>query len=401
MLNYASAFVALFTPLVGLGLKDIVIREVVRDPTTKDELLGTALTLQFLAGLLAMGLSIGSAHVSLVDDILARFLVVILSGRLILLAFSNTLGTWFESRIQAKYSVWSRNLALIIFALVRVKLVFSKAPLVAFAWAILINDLLIVLGMVIWYHASKEQMVAWQVSFSRAKQLLRDSWPLIVSGLAVIIYMKVDQIMLGNMATEEEVGLYSAAVRLSELWYFIPMALASSLFPTIIRSREDQSEQTHHERMQLFFDLMAGVAYAVVIPTALLAPWVVTTLFGSDYTESGLILRVHIWAFVFVSLGVARSKWLMAENMTRFSMTATILGAIVNVGLNFWLIPQYAGLGAAWATLISYAVSAYLSTLLSVRLWPLFGQISRSALVPFRLFSLWNSLRRLSLGSKI
>ena len=250
--------------------------------------------------------------------------------------------------------------------------------------------------MIIWYKTSQGQITAWRASFLQAKQLLKDSWPLIISGGAVTIYMKVDQIMLGNMATEGELGVYSAAVRLSELWYFIPTAIASSFFPTIIRSREHRSEQVHRERMQLFFDLMAGAAYVIVIPTALLAPLVVTTLFGADYAEAGLILRVHIWAFLFVSLGTARSRWLMAENMTRFSMTATILGAIVNIGLNFWLIPRYAGLGAAWATLISYAVSAYLSTLLLDRLWPLFGQLSLSALVPFRLFSLWKSFRRLS-----
>jgi polysaccharide transporter, PST family len=396
MLNYASAFVALFTPLVGLGLKDIVIREIVRDPAEKNGIMGTAFTLQFLAGFGALGLSVGIAYLSHPDDALTRLLIAILSGRLIFLAGSNTLNYWFQSQIQSKFSVWARNLTLVVIALVRVGLVLSQAPLVAFAWVMLASNALVVLGMIIWYKTSQGQITAWRASFLQAKQLLKDSWPLIISGVAVTIYMKVDQIMLGNMATEGELGVYSAAVRLSELWYFIPTAIASSFFPTIIRSREHRSEQVHRERMQLFFDLMAGAAYVIVIPTALLAPLVVTTLFGADYAEAGLILRVHIWAFLFVSLGTARSRWLMAENMTRFSMTATILGAIVNIGLNFWLIPRYAGLGAAWATLISYAVSAYLSTLLLDRLWPLFGQLSLSALVPFRLFSLWKSFRRLS-----
>jgi PST family polysaccharide transporter len=395
MLNYASAFVALFTPLVGLGLKDIVIREIVRDPADKDEILGTAFTLQFLAGFIALGLSIGIAYVSRPDDALARCLIAILSGRLIFLAGSNTLSYWFQSQIQSKFSVWARNLALVVIALVRVGLVLSQARLVAFAWAMLASNALVVLGMVVGYRASQGRIAAWRTSFLQAKQLLKDSWPLIISGVAVTIYMKVDQIMLGNMVTEGELGVYSAAVRLSELWYFIPTAIASSFFPTIIRSRENKSEQVHRERMQLFFDIMAGTAYLVVIPTAVLAPLVVTTLFGADYAEAGLILRVHIWAFLFVSLGTARSRWLMAENMTRFSMTATILGAIVNVGLNFWLIPQYAGLGAAWATLASQAVSAYLSSMLLTRLWPVFRQLTTSLLAPFRLLKILRSLRQI------
>ena len=393
--NYALAFVALFTPIAGLGLKDIAIRNMVRQPANKEEILGTAFALQLFAGLGALALSIGIAYVSHPGDVLARCLIAILASQFVFQAFSNTIDYWFQSQVQSRYTVWARNTALVVIALVKIGLILSQAPLMTFAWAALAQMVVFAVGLTIWYHLSGQRLAAWQASFRRAKQLLKDSWSLIISGLAIMIYMRIDQIMLGNMASKEALGVYSAAVRLSELWYFIPMVIAASFFPTIIRSRENQSKQVYRRRMQAFYDVMAGAAYVIVIPLALLAPLVVTTLFGADYAEAGDILRVHIWAFVFVSLGVARSRWLMAENMIRFSMIATILGTIVNVGLNYWLIPQYAGLGAAWATLISYAVSAYLSSILSIRLWPLFGQLSLSLLVPFRLPILWKSLREI------
>jgi len=198
--------------------------------------------------------------------------------------------------------------------------------------------------------------------------------------------------MLGDMAGEEALGIYSAAVRLSELWYFIPMAVAGSVFPAIIRSRESQSDQVYRQRMQAFYDVMAGIAYAIALPLALIASPLVVTLFGAEYAEAGSVLRVHVWAFLFVSLGVARSQWLVAENMVQVSMFTAILGAVVNVMLNYWLIPQYAGLGAAWATVIAQAIAAYLSCVFSTRLWPVFRQLSLSLLVPLRLFSLRKSL---------
>ena len=390
--SYALAFVALFTPVAGLGLKDIAIRNMVRQPANKEEILGTAFALQLFAGMVTLALSIGIAYVSRPGDVLARCLIAILAGRLVFQAFSNTIDYWFQSQVQSRYTVWAGSMALVVIALVKIGLILSQAPLIAFAWATLAQMVVFAVGLTIWYHLSGQRLAAWQASFRRAKQLLKDSWPLIISGLAIMIYMRIDQIMLGNMASEEALGVYSAAVRLSELWYFIPMVIAASFFPTIIRSRENQSKQVYRRRMQAFYDVMTGAAYVIVIPLALLAPLVVTTLFGADYAEAGDILRVHIWAFVFVSLGVARSRWLMAENMIRFSMTATILGTIVNVGLNYWLIPQYAGLGSAWATLVSYAVSSYLSSVLSIRLWPVFGQISLSLLIPLRLSFLWKEL---------
>lgn len=393
--NYALAFVSLFTPLVGLGLKDIVIRNIVRAPEDKDELLGTAFVLQLAGSLLALGLAIAVGWVTRPEDALTRWLVAILAARFVFQAFSQTLDYWFQSQVQSRYTVWARNIGLVVIALIKIGLILSEAPLITFAWAALGEVFAFTVALAAFHRLSGQRLSEWQGSLSQAQRLLRSSWPLIVAGLAIMVYMKIGQIMLGNMAGDEAVGFYSAATRLSELWYFIPMAISSSVFPAIVHSRENQTKQVYHKRMQAFYDVMAGVAYAIVIPLVLLAPLVVRTLFGPDYAQAGPILRVHVWAFLFVSLGVARSRWLIAENMIRFNMLATILGAVVNIGMNFLLIPRYAGLGAAWATTIGYGISAYLSTVLSKRLWPVFGQLSLSLLVPFRLLSLRESLNEI------
>lgn len=390
--SYAIAFVSLFAPLAGLGLGSIVIRNIVHDLPDKDEILGTAFILQSTASLLVLVLAIGSAYLIRPGDTLARWLIAIMGGRVVFEAFSNAFDYWFQSQVQSKYTVWAKNTALVLIALVKVSLILLRAPLIAFAWAALAEIVLFGAALAIWYHVSGQRLAAWRGSFLCAKRLLKDSWPLILSGLAVVIYMRVDQIMLGDMAGEEALGIYSAAVRLSELWYFIPMAVAGSVFPAIVRSRESQSDQVYRQRMQAFYDVMAGIGYTIGLPLALIASPLVVTLFGAEYVEAGSVLRVHVWAFLFVSLGVARSQWLVAENMVQVSMFTTILGAVVNVMLNYWLIPQYAGLGAAWATVIAQAIATYLSCVFSTRLWPVFRQLSLSLLVPLRLFSLRKSL---------
>jgi len=316
---------------------------------------------------------------------------------LVFRTFNLTLINWFESQLLSKYVVWARNIALLIISVIKISLILLNASVIAFAIAILVEILLIGIGLAFFYQLCGERIFRWRVNIQQAKYLLKDSWPLIISGLAVAVYMKIDQIMLGKMVGSEALGIYSAAVKVSELWYFIPLALASSFFPSIIRSREYKSKEVYNKRIQAFFDLMAGSAYLIVIPLVLIAPKLINTLFGPEYAEAGKILQVHIWAYLFVSLEVARRQWLMVENMTKFTMFATILGAVVNIGLNLLLIPKYEGLGSAWATLISYAIAGFFSTALTVKLWPLFRQLGLSFLIPFRLSAFWSSVREITL----
>jgi PST family polysaccharide transporter len=383
--SYAVAFVAIMTPFSQLGLRDIVIRNVVRTPVGKNEILGTSLVLQLLAGLFTILFTILLASTMNLGDNLTISLIAIISFGMLLQPFSNTTEYWFHSQVQAKYFVWSRNTVLIIIALLKVALILVGASLMAFAWATLLNAVLLSGAMMLAYSLTGERLVELKFRIERARELLKDSWPLLFASFAIMIYLRIDQIMLGQMVSKTELGYYSAAVRLSELWYFIPMALASSVFPSMIRSRQHIDVGVYHKRMQIFYDVIVGTSYLIVIPLVLLAKPLVMLLFGIEYAQSGSILMVHAWAFIFVSLGVARGHWLVAENLVRFSLWATVLGAIVNLAVNYLLIPKYAGLGAAWATVIAYCVSGYLSSLLSSRTWVAFKQSSLALLIPFRL----------------
>jgi polysaccharide transporter, PST family len=393
--NYAIAIVALFSPLVALGLKDIVIRDIVREPAAKDEILGTTFFLQLIGGLLSIGLAVGIAQITRSEDPLTRWLIVILAAQFIFQIFSVTLGYWFNSQVQAKYIVWANNIALLLYCLIRIGLVLSRAPLIAFAWAALCQAFVFAVAVAVFYRLSGQMLITWQVSFVRAKSLLENSWPLLISALSIMVYLKIGQIMLGNMVDNRTLGIYSAALRLSEFWYFIPTAIASSVFPALVRSHENDSDEVHRKRMQLFYDVMTGIAYAIVLPLVVLAPLLVKLAYGPAYEDAGSILRIHAWALLFVFLGTARSRWLIAEDMVRFNMLVTILGALTNIALNFMLIPKFGGLGAAWAVVISQAVSTYLSSILSKRLWPVFRQQSLSLLVLLRIFSLKRSLNEI------
>jgi polysaccharide transporter, PST family len=391
--SYAIAFAHLLMPLAGLGLQSIVVRAIIRQPAGKDEILGTALVLQLcvssmLIVVLALVLALGIGP----QDNVLRWLILIMAGELVLNAFSDPVGYWFESQLQSRYTVWARDVAVVSTGFLKIGLILAGASVVAFGIATLAQFLVFSAGSILLYQLTGNRLLALRASIGRARQLLCDSWPLIFASLSVVIYMKIDQIMLAHLAGREALGNYSVAVHLSEVWYFIPMAISQSLFPSIVRSRDKLSSVAFSGRMQAFFDLMSGAAYLLIIFMTLIAAPLVLGLFGSEYAEAVPILKVHIWALAFVSLGAARSKWLMAENLVRFQLFATVLGAVVNIGLNFLLIPKYVGVGAAWATLVSYGVAAYGSSLFYKPVWPVFRQLTLALLVPFRLSALWRAI---------
>ena len=390
--NYALAFVLLFSPIVGLGLKDIVIRDIVRSPDRRAEILGTAAGLQASAAVVTLALAVVVALVARPGDTVTVWLVGILASRFLFQAIGDTLDFWFQSQVQAKYTVWARNVGLILVSIAKIALILGGASLIAFAAAALGQAAITAIAFIVFYLASRERFSSWRPGSQIAKDLLRSSHPLIVSAIAITIYMRLGQVILGTLADEEQVGLYAAATRLSELWYFAPAAISSSVFPAVIRSLHTDSGDGFARRMQVYYDVMAGMAYAVVIPTVIVAPAIVRILFGPDYMGAVPILRIHVLAFVFISLGVARSRWLVAEDMIRFGMLATVLGAAMAIGLNLLLIPTYGGLGVAWSVLISQAISTYLSSALSRRTWTTLGQQSRSLVVFFRLPALKESL---------
>jgi polysaccharide transporter, PST family len=397
LLGYALAFGTLLAPFAFLGLNSIVVRELVRQPAAKYDILGTAFTLQLIGALSTFALTLLVINLLRPGDAVSRWLVAIVAAGMVLQVF-DTIDYWFQSRVQSKYTVWAKRTAAVVVAVVKIALILMEAPLVAFAWAAFLEIALGSIGLVLLYRLNREKITAWRVQADWARRLLKDSWPLIFSTLAIGIYMKFDKVMLTALIDLEAVGYYEAAVRISEPWYFIPVAVASSVFPAIVQTRERHNPAVYRRRMQAFYDVMAGVSYAIALPLALFASPLVTFLFGADFAPAAAIFQVHIWAFLFVSLAVARSQWLIAENLITFSMWAAILGAVANVALNFWLIPLYAGLGAAWATLLAYALSAYLSSLLSRRVRPAFRQLTLSLLVPLRLPALYRSLKEVRHG---
>ncbi|WP_373540796.1 flippase [Chamaesiphon sp.] len=359
ILNYATAFVAIFNPLATLGLDAVVVRKLVAQPTQQQSILGTSFWLRFIAGWLTWWISILGVYLLRPDDSTMIITVTILGAASIFQSI-DTIDLWFQSQIQSKYSVLAKNAAFILVTSLRVVLITIRAPLIGFVLVILMEAVLGAIGLLIVYQKQGHLIRVWHWSSSLAKDLLRESFPLILSGLTIMIYMRIDQIMLGQMIGDKAVGVYSAATRISEVWYFIPMTVSSSVMPSIFQAKEI-SEQLYYQRIGELNRVLTWMAILVAIVMTFVSKPLIMLLFGNNFVESGAILSVHIWASVFVFSGVATSGWFIAENLTYLSLYRTLSGAVVNILLNIFLIPIYGGLGAAIATVIAQAVASFIS----------------------------------------
>ena len=165
-----------------------------------------------------------------------------------------------------------------------------------------------------------------------------------------MIAMRVDQVIIGQMLNDKEVGLYSAAVKLSELWYFIPIAIAASTYPALVEAKH-RSEELYYGRLQKLYNFLVTLAIAVAIVMTFLSGPVVRLLYGPAYAASGGALRILIWSGLPVCFGCAWSNWMILENRMKTLFVFQAIGAVVNLMLNFLLIPRLGITGSALAHL--------------------------------------------------
>lgn len=377
--NFAVAFVALFSQIATLGLDGIVVRNLVHDPAQKNRILGSAFVLKVCGSLVTVALCAAAIALLPAQSAETRTLVTILAFGLLFQSV-DVVDYWFQSTVSSKYVVLAKAPAFLSFAMVRLLLLLGPASLAAFAWAQSLELLIAAVGLVVAYQRLGGRLREWRALYDYALVLLRESWPLILAGLSVVLYMKIDIVMLGAMSGDRETGLYSAAARLSEGFYFLPMIIVSSLTPMLLRARASGAEQYRQSLLKLYV-LMVRISLAIAVPLLVFSPLLVEVLYGAQYRESAAILQVHVWAAVAVFLGVASSQYLTAEGWQKLSLYRTVSGLIVNVLLNLALIPAYGAMGAAVATLISYFVATF--SIIVSRDGATQGQLMLRAMNPF------------------
>jgi len=359
-LSFADAFTTIVAAVAALGLDSFIIREIIVEPEKRDEILGTSLLLRLGVSILLIPITIGIYlffhHYAEQPGASLTWIIVILSFGSLFKSF-NIIDSYFQSQVASKYVVQVQNVCVILSAVVKMLLVFFNMPLIYFAISLTFDSLILAGGLVYMFHKKGLSLSKFTFSRNRAMGLLKKSFPLILSAVMVSIYMKIDTVMLKSEGSIE-VGIYNAAAKISEAWFFIPMAIVTSVFPAIIHARKTDLPR-YNKRLGNLYDLLVYISLPAAVFISFFGSDIIHILYGNTFDGAGPMLSIHIWSGIFVFLGMASSQYLLAEGYTMISFQRTATGAVANILLNLWLIPLYGGVGASIATLIACFISTF------------------------------------------
>lgn len=391
LFSYAISFVGIFIAVATLGLDGIIVKELVKGDVDRDVLIGTAFGLRLIGSFFViLLLSISIQFTS--NDFQLNIYIFIIASSTIFQSF-NVIDYYFQSQVISKYAVYSNMISMAISSCIKVFLIINEADLIAFIYLVLFDSFILSLGLIYFYIKNKMQIFAWSFDLHIALSLLKNSWFLILSGIVSSVYMQIDQVMIQNMLGSSAVGQYAAAVKLSEIWYLFPAVISASLFPAIINAK-NISDEKYYSYFQKLYDGLVWFAIFISVAMTFAGDWLITFLYGLEYQTAGTVLKIHVWSSIFIFIGVASSKWFIIENLLKYSFYKALSGSILNVVLNYYMIPVYGIIGSAVATLLSLILADYFFNLFSSKTRITFILQTNSFLLPLRFLGLKISINR-------
>ncbi|WP_372625376.1 flippase [Arsukibacterium sp.] len=369
--SIVMAWSTFLVPLTSMGLNNNVVRRIVQQQTSQQAmtLLYSAVTVRLALGLLGGSLMLLGFYL-LYPDMLSGNKGIAIPVLFLLQSFFGLLLFEFYLNYQGTFrsTAYTKTVITLVSFVAKLALLYSGFGIASLILITGIEFMLVGLGQYLLYRYKQQPFIpgeapwpAYHPRWFNAEQikplLKRSSW-LWVSGIVAVVYLKIDIVMLGAMAGSEQAGIYAAASRLSELWYVFPATLATRYYPDMLKSYH-HGLTVYYLKLRRFGLLFFSAAFCIALAMTLAAPWLITMLFGEGFTAAIEVLRIHIWAGCFIFVRYLISQHLIITEQEPLSLASHSMGALLNIGLNLWLIPTMGIVGAAWATLISYAFASF------------------------------------------
>ncbi|WP_318357955.1 flippase [Enterobacter sp.] len=373
--NFINALISIALVVTSLGFNRILVRD---STSCKNEnehitLVTTAFYLRVIAAISAF---IVISLFFIFSDAANGYIYAISLASIIFVSF-DVIDYHLQGQSIFKVATSCRIISFLTASALRAWLVYINADISYFYATILVEYAVAGILILIVTRSKYNKIVridSSKFSLEKAKILLKESWPEIIAGFGAILFMKMDQIMLQYMQGPASVGIYSAATRISEAWYFLPTAIVAATFPVFMRKHNknsaDQSvllkDVGHIISILVWLSIFAAIAVNIV------GSALINLVFGIQYIESAIILKLHIWAGIFLCMGIASGSWLVAQKKLKLNLYRNMAGLIVNFILNIFLIPRYGASGAAIATIAGLAMAFLIFDLFNKELRKMF-----------------------------
>lgn len=361
LLNFALSFVVLFAAVGKLSIEPLIIRELTQYPDREKVILGSIFRLKLWASVAAMVLVFPAAWLAQPDNPMFLILVITFAAGIIFTVL-DPIDIFYQAKVQSRPIIQARAGAFLAFIVVRIGLVLGGFSVVWFALAGTLEAALAA-GLIFFvYHRKEGGFREWVWQKSTANFLLKNGWPLIASSLLAIIHARLDQVMIGQLLGEVQVGHYSAAVRISETWLLIPFMAVQTLLPYFVLLRE-QSSARYQQRLMQLYSVMFWLGAVAGVMTIFFGREAIGFLFGVNYLDAYGSLVFLIWTGIFIAQAAACGIWMISENLQMLRLFSNLTAVPINIILNLLWIPEYGITGAAAASLISVGIGAWVAPL--------------------------------------
>ncbi|MGD9612689.1 MAG: flippase [Kiritimatiellia bacterium] len=357
-MSYVVSFVSLFSILATFGLDNIEIRELAQGRVAKEVLIGTAFRLKLVFAAVTYAI-IGGVVLAFEADGFTQAMIMVYALSVIV----NSIGVirnYFTSIVLNEYVVKTEIFRTIVGVVIKVALLLLRAPLAWFIVAVTFDSFLVASGYLYSYAAKVGKAADWTYDRRVAGHLVRQSFPLLLSGAAVLIYQRIDQVMIRNMIDNASVGYFSIAGKFTELILFLPIVMSQTIAPLLIRARE-RDEEVYRRKRQQFVDVIVWTALVLAVGVSLGAPWLVRLTYGPQYLAAVPVLQIMAFKAVGMALAASSGQLVIIENLQKWAVVRNLIGCGVCVGMNFLLIPRYGIIGSAWATIFTVAFTGCLA----------------------------------------
>lgn len=358
VIGYVNSFISIFSVIACLGLDSIIVKKLVTDKENTNKILNTAFVLNASGALLSFSALLIYNYL-FIKGARIQEIMLILSPMVLFQSFK-FVEYYFYSQVQSRRLAATRITVNIVISAAKILFMLWALTLKYFAALFSLNVVLQMLGYFFVLRRNKSINLRFEFDKALAKEILKKSFPLLISGIVIMTYLNLDVIMLKNILYDDKlVGLYAAAVKTTGMFFFIPAIIVDTLFPGIVKLKErDESEFLNKIRVLMSLLLIIGIV--ICTPMIAFPDFIMTKLYGNQFTGSGDVLKIYGFITILVFLGAVRGKWLVINKQEKLLAIFAAIALGINVILNLILIPEYGIEGAAFATLIAIFFNNYL-----------------------------------------
>lgn len=355
---YCLSIASFFIVFIKFGLEQVTVKLLVEDPACSEDIIKTCFFLKLMIYISFSLIFLSSIYIF---DMFSVIETVIIMMLLFGISFQATdvIDFKFQAIHQAKKMVLPRFFAFVISSSCKLLILYYQGSIILFA-AFNVIELMILSLFSVMAYKKNGYLLKGVFRVMIAKKLFKRCWPLALSSLLITIHMKVDQIMIANMMSNFDLGVYGITVRLVEIWYFIPTIIITAAFPYFIELRKSNEMDVYTENLKLLYSSMFWMSFLIGMVFFAFGETIIEILFGQDYISGYAALIINIWAGIFVSQSLVRGIWLIDENLQRYRLYNNVGMVAINITLNYFIIPIYGISGAAFTTLVSQALITWL-----------------------------------------